>query len=331
MERYTQQAAIHQINQWARTREPFFFVINFDCTLTLLTPLAKWDPRRLQFHFPKVERVATNPQEQIEALYWRSTPPSYTIYQSAFNHLQAQMSRGRSALTNLTFPTPVESNYTLEALFHKSAARYRILVTTDEIRFLSFSPEPFIKIEGNYLYTYPMKGTIDATLPHAQQKLLENPKEQEEHHFATTQAKIDLAKVGSDVSITRYRYIERLNTNKAPILQSSSEVRATLPPSYRDHLGELLFTLLPAGSITGYPKEESLQLIREIEQYQRNFYSGVAGLFDGENLESAVLIRFLEEDPQQGYLFKSGGGITQKSQVADEYQELIQKIYAPIS
>ena len=54
------------------------------------------------------------------------------------------------------------------------------------------------------------------------------------------------------------------------------------------------------------------------------------GYFDGENFESAVMIRFIEN--QEGKLvFKSGGGITALSDARKEYQELIDKVYLPIS
>jgi para-aminobenzoate synthetase component 1 len=52
------------------------------------------------------------------------------------------------------------------------------------------------------------------------------------------------------------------------------------------------------------------------------------GLFDGENLDSAVMIRFIEQQGAQK-IFKSGGGITSQSDVMEEYQELIKKVYLP--
>ena len=95
------------------------------------------------------------------------------------------------------------------------------------------------------------------------------------------------------------------------------------------HLGEILFKLLPAGSITGAPKKKTMEIIAEAEGYDRGFYTGVMGYFDGKQLDSAVMIRFLEQT-QQGLLFKSGGGITSQSVAENEYEELKQKIYVPI-
>jgi para-aminobenzoate synthetase component 1 len=37
-----------------------------------------------------------------------------------------------------------------------------------------------------------------------------------------------------------------------------------------------------------------LEVILEAENYKRGFYTGVAGYFDGENLDSCVIIRYIE-------------------------------------
>ena len=58
------------------------------------------------------------------------------------------------------------------------------------------------------------------------------------------------------------------------------------------------------------------------------FFTGVFGVFDGTNMDSAVMIRFIEKKGDQ-LIFKSGGGITAQSEVNSEYNEMIQKVYVP--
>jgi para-aminobenzoate synthetase component 1 len=94
-------------------------------------------------------------------------------------------------------------------------------------------------------------------------------------------------------------------------------------------LGDILFALLPAGSICGAPKQKTLEIIEHAEGYDRGFYTGICGWFDGENLNSAVMIRFVEQQGDK-LIFKSGGGITSRSELIKEYQELNQKVYVPI-
>ena len=92
----------------------------------------------------------------------------------------------------------------------------------------------------------------------------------------------------------------------------------------------MLAKLLPAGSISGAPKVKTVEVIQQAEQGKRGYYTGVFGYFDGENLDSAVAIRYIEQINGQ-FWFRSGGGITAKSQLKEEYQELLEKVYVPIT
>ena len=174
-----------------------------------------------------------------------------------------------------------------------------------------------------------MKGTIDASLPDACERILADKKEEAEHATIVDLIRNDLSQVASEVTVSRYRYIDELQTNKGRLLQVSSEIRGKLPDNWNGNLGTMLFSLLPAGSITGAPKKKTMEIIAEAETYQRGFYTGVMGYFDGNRLDSAVMIRFLEQAGDQ-LLFKSGGGITSQSDLQSEYNEMKQKVYVPI-
>jgi para-aminobenzoate synthetase component I len=86
---------------------------------------------------------------------------------------------------------------------------------------------------------------------------------------------------------------------------------------------------LPAGSISGAPKKRTVEMIKEAETFDRGFFTGIFGVFNGNSMDTAVIIRFLE-NTDQGLFYKSGGGITVNSIAKEEYQEMIQKIYVPI-
>ena len=198
--------------------------------------------------------------------------------------------------------------------------------------FVCFSPETFVRIKGGRIYSYPMKGTLDASLPDAEKQLMEDEKEAAEHATIVDLIRNDLSRVAEDVRVDKYRYIDVLHTNKGDILQTSSEISGRLPEDYRNHLGEILAAQLPAGSITGAPKAKTMQIIHEAEGYDRGFYTGIMGIYDQGELNSAVMIRFIEEeeeDEDRKY-FKAGGGITSKSDCRKEYEEVIQKIYLPL-
>ena len=120
-----------------------------------------------------------------------------------------------------------------------------------------------------------------------------------------------------------------LHTNKGDILQTSSEVSGQLPADYRRNIGDILAAQLPAGSITGAPKDKTVAIISQAEGYKRGFYTGVMGVYDNGELNSAVMIRFIEQD-QSGMYFKAGGGITWMSDCRKEYEEVIQNHSYPI-
>ena len=131
------------------------------------------------------------------------------------------------------------------------------------------------------------------------------------------------------VEVRRFRYIDELVTSHGHLLQVSSEIVGQLAPDWRAHLGSILRELLPAGSISGAPKEATLRAIAAAEGEPRGFYTGICGYFDGETLDSGVMIRFIEQQADGALRYRSGGGITINSHCAEEYREVCQKVYLP--
>jgi para-aminobenzoate synthetase component 1 len=230
-------------------------------------------------------------------------------------------------LLNLTFASRIETNYSLKEIFFSTQAKYKLWLRD---AFVCFSPEIFVKIENGEIRSFPMKGTIDASVPQAERKLLNNRKETAEHATIVDLIRNDLSRVARQVEVKRFRYIDHLKTHKNEILQVSSEISGMLPETYFSELGDIIFALLPAGSVSGAPKDKTLEIIRAAEGAERGYYTGIAGIFDGTNLDSAVLIRFIEKT-RDGTFYRSGGGITGQSNAEDEYHELIQKIYVPLA
>ncbi len=87
--------------------------------------------------------------------------------------------------------------------------------------------------------------------------------------------------------------------------------------------------MLPAGSISGAPKQKTVEIIQRAEICPRGYYTGIFGIYSSDELISAVNIRYIEKKDKE-FFFRSGGGITAFSNVNDEYKELIQKVYVPI-
>ena len=383
------QEIIDKINRLASQEEPFLFVINYQGDKAFIHQLSDINPEECLFDFEgrrnfpeaKNENLKEKISEEISEkensseTTWQIEPPLYDDYERSFNIVKSNIWAGNSYLTNLTCKVPVSCNLSLESIFHRAKGKYKLLLRKKRTQaedkthlkeenieenltpFVCFSPETFVRIKGGRIYSYPMKGTLDASLPNAEKQLMEDRKEAAEHATIVDLIRNDLSRVAEDVRVDKYRYIDVLHTNKGNILQTSSEISGRLPEDYPHHLGEILDAQLPAGSITGAPKDKTMQIIQEAEGYDRGFYTGIMGIYDQGELNSAVMIRFIEEetspvdfetDGEKNFkakegkasegkepkasrelYFKAGGGITSKSDCRKEYEEVIQKIYLP--
>ncbi|MFD1804809.1 aminodeoxychorismate synthase component I [Pasteurella oralis] len=317
---------IQQANQYGKQRQPFFFLIDFEQQQPIICPLAQAASLGLFFSIRDKHNIDWQIEMPTIPFELNKFPIAKTDYQRGFALVQQELQKGNSYLLNLTYPTEIEMNFSLAQIFQQTKAPYKLYY---QDRFVCFSPECFIKIEQNQIYTYPMKGTIDATLPNAQAMLLNSEKEQQEHYTIVDLMRNDLATVSEKVEVTRFRYVEKIETPKGAILQTSSEIRGNLAEKWQENIGTILATLLPAGSISGAPKEKTVQIIQAAEQQKRGYYTGIFGIFDGNTVQSAVAIRFIEQVHNK-YYFRSGGGITILSELEDEYQELLQKVYVPL-
>lgn len=311
-----------QIDKLSYERTPFLFITSFDGEKIFAKALDDLDDDI----FYKLEDWRNYPVEKRTGTFtFSKSPVDFSIYKRAMEEVLEEIRSGNTYLLNLTFKTPVETNYSLKEIFTYAKAKFK-LYFKDE--FICFSPERFVEIEGNTIATYPMKGTIDANLPQARETILADEKEMAEHIMIVDLMRNDLGIVGSEVKVEKFRYLEKIKAGKKELLQVSSKITAKLPLDWRDNIGTILKQILPAGSISGTPKKSTVDIINRVEDYDRGFYTGVFGLFDGETLRSGVMIRFIEQEKEKLF-YKSGGGITIDSDTKSEYEELIDKIYLP--
>lgn len=319
------QNYINKLNNLGKNKIPFLFMIDFEFKKPIVYPLSEL-PENILFDIPGF--CNCNPSERItdKAVKIKKFPVSFDQYQLAFDFVKSQLLYGNTYLLNLTMPTKMESNISLDEIFKLSSAKFR-LKFRDE--FVCFSPEIFVRIKDGEISSYPMKGTIDARIDHAADKIIQSNKEFSEHNTIVDLIRNDLSMVAKKVRVKRFRYIDKIVTNESELLQVSSEITGLLADDYADHIGDLLFKLLPAGSVSGAPKQKTLEIIKEAERIDRGYYTGIFGVFDGNILESAVMIRYIEQVENQ-LIYRSGGGITALSDAQSEYRELIDKVYVPI-
>ncbi|MGB9702417.1 MAG: aminodeoxychorismate synthase component I [Candidatus Kapaibacteriota bacterium] len=313
------------MNKFGKNKIPFLFIIKYNLEENLIIPINEIDKSNLLFDFEGFDNI-TKKINVLKPFLFNKFPVDYNSYKKAFEKVLAHLQNGDSYLLNLTFPTKIETNYNLEEIFYSVSARYKLLLKN---KFVCFSPEIFIKIKDNTISSFPMKGTLDASLPNSYEILFNDKKELAEHYTIVDLIRNDLSLVAKQVRVVNFRYFELISSKKGQLWQTSSHIQGILDSNWNEYIGNIIFKLLPAGSVTGAPKTRTCNIIEDVENYERGFYTGIAGLFDGNSLNSFVLIRFIEIDNNQ-FIFKSGGGITTQSNCNDEYLELINKVYVPI-
>lgn len=319
-------ATLAQLQQAMQAGTPCFFLLDFELqeARCYLDPLAQ-PTGDIFFAFPQGK--TPDPEGRKLSIELAISPESSERYAERFAIVQQGLQHGDSFLTNLTLCTPIATSATLADIYLSSHATYRVYLPG---RFVSFSPECFVTLRGDELVTHPMKGTIDAHLPDAATCLRGDYKESCEHHTIVDLMRNDLNQVAEGVQVRRFKYLSELHTSRGDLLQMSSEITGRIDRSSTTFdIAQILLPLLPAGSISGAPKARTLELIREAEGGARGFYTGVAGFFDGKDLDTAVLIRYIEQTPSGELAYRSGGGITIHSQCQAEYEECLQKIYIP--
>jgi para-aminobenzoate synthetase component 1 len=313
-----------EMNRLGRERVPFLFLADFELEKPLLYSLDKVDANKILFDVNGVrnqnEHFATGESAILE-----KHPEPWTSYKKKFDNVFRRLEYGDSFLTNLTIKTEIIINRSLREIFFESNAKYKLLFGEE---FLVFSPETFIQIKDGRIYSFPMKGTIDAAIPDAENKILSDLKETSEHVTIVDLIRNDISQIASDVKVLRFRYVDKIRTSTKTLLQISSEIVGKLDDGYHGELGNILVRLLPAGSVSGAPKPKTLDIIRQTELDKRGYYTGVFGIFDGQSLDSGVMIRFIERQGSK-YFYRSGGGITTQSKDKLEYQEAIDKVYVP--
>ncbi|MCS3867610.1 para-aminobenzoate synthetase component 1 [Chryseobacterium ginsenosidimutans] len=304
---------------------PYFFIIDFLTENVEIFKENEIEKSDLLVDFQHYSN-AKSKHELHKKIEWKSYPETLENFKSGFDKVQKNIHLGNSYLVNYTRKTKIKTNLTLKEIFYHSSAKYKVFYKDF---FVFFSPETFVKIIDGKILTYPMKGTIDASLENAAEVLKNDKKEKAEHYTVVDLLRNDLSMVADNVKVDKFQHIDFIKTQQKDLYAMSSEISGNLKPEFDGKLGSIMKKLLPAGSILGAPKPKTLEIILEAEGYERGYYTGVCGWFDGENVDSCVMIRFIEKEGDELY-FKSGGGITHMSKLEDEYQEMKNKIYVPI-
>lgn len=303
----------------------FFFAIDFLKENALLLEEQEIEPAGLYLDCKLYSNwpVATAAPSGVPFRAARQSASDLLRMQNCIEQLQDKQRAGFSYLANLCFRFELELADDFLSFLPYVQAPYRLYWKD---HFLCFSPEGFIHVHAGRICTYPMKGTLAADRPLSE--LLEDPKETAEHFTVVDLLRNDLGRVARHVTVERFRYVEKIDHREGQLYQTSSEISGLLQPGFENRFGSLLDQLLPAGSVTGAPKKETVEILTDLEDTPRGFFCGVAGFVRGDELVSFVLIRFVDLKDRS---YRCGAGITVYSDPLRECREILDKIYVPSS
>jgi len=183
-----------------KASRPFLFIIDFDMHKSEILDIQDAEEQNIRFDLPLIKHNNSTPPPP--RFTFQIEPPTIQRYSMAFRKVHAELLYGNSYLLNLTLPSRIHTNLTLEEIFVHSKADYKLLYPD---KFVVFSPECFVKIQNGVISTYPMKGTISAEVPNASEMILSDPKETAEHATVVDLLRNDLSIVATKVKIEKFR------------------------------------------------------------------------------------------------------------------------------
>jgi para-aminobenzoate synthetase len=258
----------------------------------------------------------------------RATPDGYA---RAFDEVQRQLRLGNSYEVNLTYREAVASSVDPVTAYLRlraaSPAPYAGYLQHPGVCLLSSSPERFAVVDRDrWLETKPIKGTTPrGATPEEDERLrvslATDARFRAENLMIVDLLRNDLSTVcrPGTVTVPELMAVE----SYASVHQLVSTVRGRL----RAGVGtvEALRALFPAGSMTGAPKLRTMSIIEDVEDSPRGVYAGAFGWVGADGrADLGVVIRTLVASPAAdgwAYTLGTGGGITVRSDVAEEYAE----------
>jgi para-aminobenzoate synthetase component I len=120
------QEYIEKMNLWGKERKPFIFIFDFEMKHPIVLPLDEAAENGIYFTFDNLRNIDFHVITKREFTF-RKFPVGFPVFKKSFDQIIHEIKLGNSFLANLTFPTPVETDLTLEEVFYRSEAPYKLL------------------------------------------------------------------------------------------------------------------------------------------------------------------------------------------------------------
>ena len=202
----------------------------------------------------------------------------------------------------------------------------------DDINVVGSSPEALIKIHGRNAMIHPIAGTRKRSASPEEdhrlgEELLADPKERAEHLMLVDLGRNDLGRVCSpgSVEVIDFMHLERYSH----VMHIVSTVTGVIGPD--SSAVDALFSVFPAGTLSGAPKPRAMEIIESLEPTRRGLYGGIVGYIDFTgNIDTCIAIRTALIHEGTAYV-QAGAGVVADSDPDSENQECYNKAAAVLN
>ena len=194
------------------------------------------------------------------------------------------------------------------------------------------SPEALVKVTGREVMVHPIAGTRKRSASLEEdvrlgEELLADPKERAEHLMLVDLGRNDVGRVCTpgSVEVIDFMHIERYSHVMHIVSTVVGELAESAAPI------DALFSVFPAGTLSGAPKPRAMEIIERLEPTRRGLYGGAIGYFDFTgNIDTCIAIRTALIKNGKAYV-QAGAGVVADSDPESENQETINKAAAVLT
>ena len=194
------------------------------------------------------------------------------------------------------------------------------------------SPEALVKVTGREVMVHPIAGTRKRSASLEEdvrlgEELLADPKERAEHLMLVDLGRNDVGRVCTpgSVEVIDFMHIERYSHVMHIVSTVIGELAESAAPI------DALFSVFPAGTLSGAPKPRAMEIIERLEPTRRGLYGGAIGYFDFTgNIDTCIAIRTALIKDGVAYV-QAGAGVVADSDPESENQETINKAAAVLT
>ncbi|MBS1879868.1 MAG: aminodeoxychorismate synthase component I, partial [Actinobacteria bacterium] len=258
-------------------------------------------------------------------------------YLADIRRSQAELAAGESYEVCLTDQISTDASPDPFALYRRlrraNPAPFAAFLRFGERAIASSSPERFLSVDRDRtVQARPIKGTISRAEDPAEDErrradLVADEKTRAEHLMIVDLLRNDLGRVCEvdSVRVPELMVVEPYAT----VHQVVSTITGRL--ERRRSAAECVRACFPGGSMTGAPKERTMEIIDDLEAEARGVYSGAIGYFglDGAT-DLSIVIRTIVMRPGRTTI-GAGGAIVMQSDPEEEFAEILLKARAPMA